>query len=462
MSPTLPGPSIEIARSQHGRALNELQELLRIPSISAMPERRADMQRAAAWIAARFRALGFSKVEAIETGGHPVISGERCDAGAGAPTLLFYGHYDVQPPDPLNEWTSGPFEPQVRGENLYARGASDMKGQLVAFLAALEALQKAGARLPVNLKLMVEGEEEIGSASLPPLLTSQRERFACDYCLNSDAGILAPNQPSITYGLRGLAYFELRVQGPSHDLHSGSFGGAVENPVQVLFRLIDGMKDERGRVTLAGFYDRVRPMSDDERAELAKLPDHEAWWLKASGAPALFGEEGYTPRERATCRPTLDVNGVSGGFEGEGSKTVLPARAMAKFSMRLVLDQDPNEVRESVSAYLKAKAPKTVTWELVQMAGFKASLTERDTPGVRAAAAALERVWGQRPLFSRTGGSVPVVGHIKELLGVDSVLLGFGLPDDNLHAPNEKLHLPNFYRGIEAYIHFLCLAGEKS
>jgi acetylornithine deacetylase/succinyl-diaminopimelate desuccinylase-like protein len=460
MSEHKPDAAIDIARSQRVQALNSLQELLRIPSVSALPERRADVQRAAEWIAARFLALGFTKTEVIATGGHPVISGERMDAGAGAPTILFYGHYDVQPADPLNEWTSGPFEPEVRGENLYARGASDMKGQLVAFLAALEAMQKAGTRLPVNLKLLVEGEEEIGSASLPPLLTSQRERFTCDYCLNSDAGILAPDQPSLTYGLRGLAYFELRVQGPSHDLHSGSFGGAVDNPVQVLFRLIDGMKDERGRVTLQGFYDRVRPLPDEERAELAKLPDNEAWWRKATGAPALFGEEGYSSRERAGCRPTLDVNGVSGGFEGEGSKTVLPGRAMVKFSMRLVPDQDPEEVRKSVIAYLKEKAPPTVTWELIQMAGFKASVTERNGPAVRAAAGALERVWGKPPLFTRSGGSVPVVGHIQELLGVDSVLLGFGLPDDNLHAPNEKLHLPNFYRGIEAYIHFLCLAGR--
>jgi len=276
MNSTVPEPALEIARSRREHALSELRELLRIPSVSAQPERRADMQRAAEWIAARFRALGFSGVEVIATGGHPVVAGERTEAGAGAPTLLFYGHYDVQPPDPLGEWVSPPFEPQVRGENLHARGASDMKGQLVAFLAALEAMRQAGTPLPVNLKLLVEGEEEVGSASLPPLLRSQRERFACDYCLNSDAGILAPDQPSLTYGLRGLAYFELRVQGPSHDLHSGSFGGAVDNPVQVLFRLLAGMKDERGRVTLPGFYDRVRPLPDDERAELAKLPDDEA------------------------------------------------------------------------------------------------------------------------------------------------------------------------------------------
>lgn len=454
--------AINFARGKQDEALDELQQLLRIPSISALPERRPDMLRAAEWVAAKLRSMGFPNAEILRTAGHPVVFAQDLNAGASAPTVLFYGHYDVQPPDPLNEWTSGPFEPQVRGENLYARGASDMKGQVLAFLKAVEALRRTGPRLPINLKLLIEGEEEIGSTSLPSLLTAQRERFACDFCLNGDSGILAPDQPSLTYGLRGLAYFELRVQGPAQDLHSGTFGGAIDNPAQVLIRLLAGMKDAHGRVALPGFYDRVCPLSEEERRELSRLPGGEAWWTRASGAPALSGEDGFSATERASVRPSLDVNGLSSGFEGEGSKTVLPARAMAKFSMRLVPDQDPEEVRQSVLSYLKQHAPPTVKWELIYMAGCKGVVTERKGPAVQAAAQALTEVWGKEPLFARQGGTVPVVGQIKALLGVDTVLLGFGLPDDNLHAPNEKLHLPTFYRGIEAYVRFLGLASGQS
>jgi len=452
--------AIGYARAQRGKSLRDLQELARIPSVSTLPERRPEMARAAEWLAAKLRDLGFSNAEVLPTKGHPVAYGEHLTGRApDAPTVLFYGHYDVQPADPVDEWESGPFEPTVRGEDLYARGASDMKGQIVAFLSAVEALVRGGGRLPVNLKCLLEGEEEIGSLSLPDFLARNRGKLAADFCLNGDSGILAPDLPSLVYGLRGLAYFELRVQGPARDLHSGTFGGAVQNPAEVLARLIAGLHDAQGRITLPGIYDRVRPLGAEERAELARLPSTDAWWQRTTGAPALFGEAGYSATERACARPSLDVNGLWSGFTGEGSKTVLPARAGAKISLRLVPDQDPEEVRASFERYLKEHAPPTVKWELTAMAGAKASLLDRDSPPARAAAKALEAVWGKRPLFHREGGSVPIVGKFKELLGLDTVLLGFGLPDDNLHAPNEKYHLPNFYRGIETYVHFLCLVG---
>jgi len=308
---------------------------------------------------------------------------------------------------------------------------------------------------------MVEGEEEVGSPSLAAFLAKEKERLACDFCLNGDSGILAPDQPALVYGLRGLAYFELSVRGPSTDLHSGTFGGAVENPANVLARLIAGMHDSRGRVALPGFYDRVAPLSDEERGELARVPQPDSWWLRTTGAPALGGEEGYSTVERACARPTLDVNGLLSGFTGEGAKTVLPSLALAKISMRLVPEQTPEEAAASLEAYLRARAPATVKWELRRMAGCKPALVKRDSPAMRAAGRALEETWGKRPCFIREGGSVPVVGLVGEVLGVDSILLGFELPDDNLHAPNEKLHLPTFQRGIETVIRFLGLVAAR-
>ncbi len=446
--------AINYAREHEQAFLEDLKALLRIPSISALPEWKPDIQRAAEWIAAQLQDLGFDAVQVMPTKGHPVVYGEWLKAGPDAPTILFYGHYDVQPADPLELWETDPFDPQVRGNNIFARGASDMKGQVVAHLKAIESLIRTTG-LPVNVKYMIEGEEEIGSPSLGAFIEEHRSLLSCDLCLNGDSGILAPDLPSIVYALRGLAYFEVHVQGPASDLHSGTFGGVVENPAQALCRLIAGMKDERGRITLPGFYDDVRPLSEEERADLAKLPQTDAWWQEQTGAPALFGEEGYTATERATARPTLDVNGLLSGFIGEGTKTVLPSKAMAKISMRLVPDQHPDRIHEGLRAYLEANAPPTITWELEYIASCLPAIVERDSKAIRVASQALEAVWGKPPLFTRMGGSVPVVGMIKELLNVDSLMLGFGLPDDNLHAPNEKFHLPNFFRGIETYIRFM-------
>ena len=449
-----PQPALDYAQQWRGEALEDLKEFLRIPSISTLPEHQLDLGRAASWVADELRGLGLQAVEVLPTAGHPVVYGEWLQANDSAPTVLVYGHYDVQPVDPLDLWKSPPFEPSVRGEDLFARGASDMKGQIVAQLKALEALVKTSG-LPLNLKFMIEGEEEVGSPSLAAFIEKHRSKLACDFCLNLDAGVLGPNIPSLTTALRGLAYFELRIQGPAGDLHSGTFGGAVENPANVLVKLIAGMHDQAGRVTLPGFYDDVRPVTEQDRADLARLPQDDAWWMEKSGTKALAGEAGFSATERATSRPTLDVNGLLSGFTGVGSKTVLPAKAMAKISTRLVPDQRPEQIHESLIAYLRRFAPPTVTWEVDLLAGAVPGIIERNSPEVRTAAKALEAAWGKPAVYKREGGTVPVVGMIQELLGVKSLLLGFGLPDDNLHAPNEKFHLPNFYRGIDTLIRFL-------
>jgi acetylornithine deacetylase/succinyl-diaminopimelate desuccinylase-like protein len=449
-----PGSALDYARESSDKFLNDLNALLRIPSISTDPEHGEDMTRAANWVAAQLDEFGFDDVEVMPTARHPVVYGKHDKAGPKAPTLLIYGHYDVQPVDPIDEWDSDPFEPAIRGKNLYARGASDMKGQIVAQLKAVESLIST-TDLPVNLIYMIEGEEEIGSPNLEAYILKNKSKFDCDFCLNADSGILGAEVPSLTYALRGLGYFEIRLQGPSSDLHSGTFGGAIENPANVLCRLIAGMHDDHGRVTLPGFYDSVIPLSDSERAELAKLPQTEEWWKEQTGAKELRGEEGYTAVERATGRPTLDVNGFYSGYIGEGSKTVLPSRAMAKVSMRLVPDQKPDRVEQSLKDYLRENIPPTVSWEVNRHTGSLPGMIDLQSTEAQAAASALEAVWGKKPLYKREGGSVPVVGLLKEVLDINSLMLGFGLPDDNLHAPNEKLYLPNYYRGIETYIRFI-------
>ncbi len=445
--------AIAFARKNRERSLLSLMELLRIPSVSTLPEHVPDMQRAAEWLVRRLQALGFDGARILPTARHPVVYAEWMKAGPSAQTILCYGHYDVQPTDPIGLWRTDPFEPVVEGGNLYARGASDMKGQVMAHLSAVEAILHTGD-LPVNLKIMLEGEEEIGSPSLPAFIQQNQALLKSDFCLNGDSGILAADTPALTLALRGLAYFEITVQGPSTDMHSGGFGGAVDNPALVLCQVIAGMRDAQGVIQLPGFYDAVRPLSARDRQEMAKLPTDEAWWLAQTGAPQLAGEAGFSSTERASARPTLDVNGLLSGFTGEGSKTVLPAKAMAKVSMRLVPDQDPQAIRASLETYLRQHMPPTVTWGIIEHASCRPSIIDMDSAPVAAAARALQKVWGKAPLYARTGGSVPVVGHIKELLGVDSMMLGFGLPDDNLHAPNEKQHVPTFHNGVETYVRF--------
>jgi len=444
--------ALEFAQSNRGYYLSELKEYLAIPSVSTLPAHKPDIQRAAEWLSRQMSSIGLQNVEVLPTAGHPVVYGEWLGA-PGKPTVLVYGHYDVQPVDPLNEWVSPPFEPTIRGDNIHARGAADMKGNTHAFLKALEALGKTGG-LPLNVKVIMEGEEELGSPHLGAFIEQHKDKLKCDIVLNADAGILKPDLPSLTYGLRGLAYFEIWVRGPEHDLHSGIFGGSVHNPAQVLCELIAGMHDADGRVTLPGFYDQVRVLSKEERAELARLPRTDEEWRALAGVPQLYGEKGFTTLERLGARPTLEVNGILSGFTAEGIKTVLPAKAMAKVSMRLVPYQDPQKVEQQLREYMQAHAPPTVTWEIKQTGSAMPVLVERDSAGMRAAAAALEATFGVKPVFELSGGSVPVVSMVQAQLGVDSILMGFALPDDNIHAPNEKLHLPNYYRGIEAYIRF--------
>jgi acetylornithine deacetylase/succinyl-diaminopimelate desuccinylase-like protein len=446
--------AIEHVRNNHEAILQELITFASIPSISTLPENKPDMQRAADYLALRLTSMGMAHVDVMPTAGHPVVYGEWLNA-PGKPTVLVYGHYDVQPVDPLNEWKTPPFEPTIVGENILARGISDMKGQDIAVLSALEASLRYGGGLNCNVKVLFEGEEEIGSPNLAAFVREHKDMLKCDCSLNCDSGILKPDLPAIVYGLRGLAYFELWVHGPEHDLHSGSFGGGVHNPAQVLAELVAGMHDAKGRITLPGYYDDVLKLTKAERADMARIPRSEKQLRQeAANPPKLYGEEGYTTIERTSGRPTLEINGLYSGFIGEGSKTVLPAKAMAKISMRLVPNQDPNKVEKQLRAYLKAHAPKTVTWTLKAFGKGAAILTPRDSAAAQAAANALQTVFGKKPIFRREGGSVPVVSQIKEILGVDSVLMGFGLPDDNLHAPNEKQHMPTFYKGVESFIHF--------
>ena len=439
--------------------LDELIEFVSIPSVSTDPEKRTEMQQAAQWVANQMHSLGFENVKILPTAQHPVVYGESLKAGSDKPTVLIYGHYDVQPAEPLELWGTPPFEPTQQGENLYGRGASDMKGQVVASLKAVEAYAHTGD-LPINVKFIIEGEEEIGSPSLEKFLAENKDMLSSDFAINPDTGMIGADTPTITYGLRGLAYFELRVTGPEHDLHSGVFGGAVHNPAQVLCELIAGMHDENGRVTLPGYYDSVRPLDNEERAELARLPLDEDFYLEQTGAPELFGETGYTAYERVGARPTLEVNGLLSGFTGEGSKTVLPAKAMAKISMRLVPDQNPDEVYQQFMRYLEENAPPTIRWELEDLNQGDAAITDCNMPGVVALSQAMEATWGKKPVYKREGGSVPVVAQMQKILGIESVLTGFGLQDDNLHAPNEKIHLPTFFNGIDTFIRYLDILGE--
>ncbi len=444
--------ALNYAREHHAEYLGELKEFLTIPSLSTLSEYIPDQRRAAEWVCGQMEQMGLQNVEVMPTARHPVAYGEWLKA-PGKPTVLVYGHYDVQPADPLSEWVTPPFEPTVRGESLYARGASDMKGEVHACLKALQALLKSGP-LPVNVKVMVEGEEEIGSPSLGAFMQKHKDKLKCDVCLNPDVSIPRPDLPSLVYGLRGLAYFEIWVYGPSHDLHSGVFGGSVHNPAIVLAELIAGMHDKQGHITLPGFYDKVREPSAEELSELVPEGGNDDGWKQIAGVPELFGEAGYSTAARLGVRPTLDVNGLLSGFTGEGAKTVLPAKAMAKVSMRLVPYQDDRAVEGQLKEYLRRNAPSTVRWEVKTISTGPAVLLKRGTPGIKAAIAALEATFGVPPVFKLEGGSVPVAGLVQDILGVDSILMGFGLPDDNLHAPNEKFYLPNYYRGIEAFVRF--------
>src|SRR5688572_21441834 len=440
---------IDFINTNRDRYVDELKEYLAIPSISALPQHQADVRRCAEWCGDEMRRIGLQNVRLFETPGNPIVYGDWLGA-SGAPTILFYGHYDVQPVDPLNLWESPPFEATVRDGEIYARGAADDKGQVFMHFKAVEAYMKQNGRLPVNLKIILEGEEEVGSENLDDFIRAHKDELKADVVVISDSGMFARGVPSICYGLRGLVYFQLDLRGSNTDLHSGSFGGAVANPALVLAQVLAQMKDRGGRIKIPGFYDDVLPLQDEERQAWATLPFNEKEYKKAFGMPKLFGETGYTTLERTWARPTFEVNGLLSGFTGEGAKTVLPAVAMAKVSMRLVPNQDPNKIAELFEAYVKKVTPKTVELKFTRMHGGKPWMTEFDNKYVRAAGRAIEQGFGQAPVFNREGGSIPVVSTFQEELGLPSVLFGIGLPDENAHAPDEKLDLGNFHNGIIA------------
>jgi acetylornithine deacetylase/succinyl-diaminopimelate desuccinylase-like protein len=395
------------------------------------------------------RRIGLQNVRLIDTPGNPVVYGDWLGA-SGAPTILFYGHYDVQPVDPLNLWHTPPFEATIRDGEIYARGSADDKGQVFMHLKAVEAHLKQNHRLPVNIKFMLEGEEEVGSEHLDDFVRSHKAELSADVVVISDSPMFARGVPSICYGLRGLVYFQIDLRGSSTDLHSGSFGGAVANPAFVLAQMIAQMKDRGGHVKIPNFYDDVKPLQEEERNAWASLPFSEKTYRKDFGIPKVFGETGFTTLERTWARPTLEINGLLSGFTGEGAKTVLPAVAMAKISMRLVPDQDPNKIAGLFEAYVKKIAPKTVSVKVTRMQGGKPWMTSFDNNYVQAAGRAIEKGFGRSPIFTREGGSIPVVSTFQEELGLPSVLFGVGLPDENAHAPNEKLDVTNFHNGIIA------------
>lgn len=442
-------PVLAYVGANEPRFLDELKAFLRIPSISTDPRHRSDLARAADFLAADFRRMGMERVEVIPTAGHPAVYAEWLGA-PGRPTALVYGHYDVQPVDPENEWTTPPFDPTEREGYVYARGAADDKGQVFLHLKAAEAHLTSRGRLPINLKFIVEGEEEVGSEHLAELIRERREQLRADVVVISDTSMFARGQPAICYGLRGIGYWQVNLETASSDLHSGIYGGAVANPIEVLARIIATFKDERGRIQIPGFYDDVREVSPAERAELARLPFDEAAFRQRIGAEMLFGEAGYTTLERRWARPTLEINGMWGGFIGEGEKTVVPARASAKISSRLVPDQDPDRIGDLLEAHLRRVCPPTARLTFTRMSGAKPAMVPLDHPAVKASARALERAFGVAPLYQREGGTIPVVATFAEVLGAPSILLGFGLDDDHLHAPNERFLLENFFGGIRA------------
>jgi acetylornithine deacetylase/succinyl-diaminopimelate desuccinylase-like protein len=439
----------DFIHTNRDRYISELKAYLAIPSVSALPEHAVDVRACADWTAAEMSRIGLQHVRLVETPGNPIVYGDWLHAD-GAPTILFYGHYDVQPVDPLDLWESPPFEATVRDGELYARGAADDKGQVFMHLKAIEAHLTKQGRLPVNLKLIIEGEEEVGSTNLDTFIRNNKADLRADVVVISDSAMFDRGVPSICYALRGLIYFQIDLRGTRSDLHSGVFGGAVANPAMVLAQLLSQMKDRGGRVRIPSFYDDVRPLLEEERAAWRTLPFNEKKYRRDLGAPKLAGESGYNVLERVWARPTFEVNGILSGFTGEGAKTVIPAVAMAKVSMRLVPDQDPDRIASLFETYLRKITPKTVELTIARMHGGKPWIAEYDNTYVRAAGRAIEQGFGKAPVFCREGGSIPVVSTFKEELGVPAVLFGVGLPDENAHAPNERLDLANFHNGVVA------------
>ena len=441
---------IEGQRTQH---LAELKEFLRIPSVSAKSEHKPDVERAAKWVADRLRSSGMKAVEIIPTNLHPLVYAESLEA-PGKPTILFYGHYDVQPPEPLDLWTSPAFEPTVRNGSLFGRGTADDKGQVHIHLKALESLQTVTGKLPINVKVLIEGEEEVGSVSLWDYVKKNTAKLKADALVVSDTSMLSRGVPSITYGLRGLNYYQIEITGPSKDLHSGVYGGAVPNPLTIVCELFAKLHDKSFRVNVPGFYDDVRKLSAAERRALTSLPWKAKDFKETVGAPGYCGEKGFSLVEQLWTRPTLELNGIWGGYQGEGAKTVIPSKAWAKFSTRLVPDQNPEKIAKLVEKHVRKLLPKTVSCKFETLSKGKPWAAPFNAPIFKKAQAALEKGFGKKAVFIREGGSIPFVTQMYDTFKVPCVLLGFGLPDENAHAPDEHIALENYYGGIKAIAHF--------
>lgn len=445
--------------SNKDKFLDELFELLRIPSVSTDTTKKSAIEDAANFLIGQLSSLDLERVELYQTPGNPIVYAEHCPYDD-KPTVLVYGHYDVQPSDPDELWNTPPFEPTIRDGKIYARGASDDKGQSFTHVKAIESFVKSGTPIPVNVKFILEGEEEIGSPNLVPFIEENREMLACDMVLISDTSMFGEDQPSITYGLRGLAYMEVEVIGPNRDLHSGVYGGVVENPINVLCEIIGKLKDDDGIIQIPGFYDKVIPLTEEERKAAAALPFDEDAYKKALEIEEVHGEVGYTTLERSSARPTLDVNGIVGGYIGEGAKTVLPSKVKAKVSMRLVPDQHPKEIAELFKKRVQELAPHTVRVNVTEHHGGFASVTDLNFYGLKAGAKAFEEIYGKEVLFSREGGSIPIVADFKRVLGVESILMGFGITSDAIHSPNERFSVKDFYRGIKTSARFFELLND--
>jgi acetylornithine deacetylase/succinyl-diaminopimelate desuccinylase-like protein len=447
--------AVSYAKENQQRFLGELKDLLRIPSISTSPEHKDDVRRAAEFVANNLRDIGMENVEVIATKGHPLIYADWLHV-PGKPTVLCYAHYDVQPPDPLNEWLSPPFEPTERKQNIYARGAVDDKGQLWMEIKAIEALMKGnGGKLPINVKFILEGEEEVGGESIAAYVRKEKSRLKADFALVCDTELFAPNLPTLCVGLRGLVYTEIEAQGAKTDLHSGMYGGAAPNPLFALIEIISKLKDAKGKILIPGFYKGVKEPTKDELKAWKRLPFNEEHYRKTEvGSKVLTGEPGYSVLYRTWARPTLEVHGMPGGFTASGAKTVIPARASAKVSMRLVPGQDADEIFKRYTTFVKKLTPRGIETKIKVHSKGPACVVSTDNRFIQAATVALHEVFKKDTVFIRSGGSIPIVTDFQDVLKIPSVMMGFGLPDDNLHAPNEKFHIPNFYRGIESIIRF--------
>lgn len=434
--------------------INELKDFLRIPSISTLPENKKDINECASFVSEKLKQAGMSRVEIFQTEGHPIVYGEWLGA-PGKPTVLVYGHYDVQPVDPLDLWESPPFEPTIKNGKIYARGATDDKGQVFMHFKSVEAFFKAAGTPPLNIKYIIEGEEEIGSEHLESFINEHTDLLKCDAVLISDTSLYAPGVPTLTYGLRGLAYMEVEVTGPNRDLHSGTFGGAVGNPINTLSKMISKLHDKDGKVTIPGFYKDVIPLTKEERENFKRLKFSEKNFAKEIGVKKLYGEKGFSTLERIWARPTLDCNGIFGGFTGKGAKTVLPAKATAKISMRLVPNQDPNKIAKQFTKYIKELAPNYVTVKVTNLHGGYPSMTSLNSKATIAAANAMEKAFGKKTVFIREGGSIPIVTVFAKKLKAPVVLMGLGLNSENLHSPNEHFDLNHFHLGIISSANFI-------